>query len=125
MPNELTAADALRFERALYHAGVNVKQLARLSGIEAGLLQAYFNGDKSIADDGHANRIANLLGVSVRWLLTGMPSKAAQDAIASYRRDPHFARIAPPDSARMIAFLEMLPAADEIDTPATPIGGNS
>jgi hypothetical protein len=114
MPTPESIRDGQRLARAMCNAGLNRYQLAHLSKLTTNLVGAYLEGRKSLADDGHARHLANLLGVSVRWLLTGVPSKAAADAVKCFRRLPHFQRMAERDQALMVAFLEMLPAGDEL-----------
>lgn len=63
---------AMRFKQAVKHAGVEDTQeaLSRLLGVSTVMIWSYRNGDK-LPRMNTATRIANILGVSVEWLLTG------------------------------------------------------
>lgn len=104
-----------RLNRALRQAGISAMQLAQLAGIDRRVIAELVNGRRELLDDLHGRRIANLLGVSIHWLLTGEPSRAAAEAIATFRSRPEFARITERDQQTMIEFLETLPAADELE----------
>lgn len=107
-------AEAARLKRATSFSGLAVHHLHRRIGASWSVMYAIMEGRASIAESGYADAIAQVLGVSVRWLLTGEVSRAGQAAIAEFERTSAYARMADAERDRIRELLEMLHGGDEI-----------